>query len=142
MSNKLLDYCKDNMFLTGSRAIGGFTEKSDFDFVCFPSQHKEFCGKFNLPIEDGEPGSLTSMFLSLKFQDYSEVVNLIIVDELSDYECWVDATIKTTIKKPHDRAERVYYFGQYLLEGYELFKDLNPESKAKYNTAFKLWGSS
>ena len=131
--------CKTGL-ATGSRVIGGYTPKSDFDYVMTVKQAKDLYTSLNIEFNLKSLEQYACLFSSFKYTESSgTVVNLIVVDREVDYEAWRFATFKSknNYKVGYGSEQRKQLFGEYLADYYEM--SLEQLSKNKLEMIQATW---
>jgi hypothetical protein len=106
---------------TGSRVIGGFTEKSDYDYFMTVADAKRIYDSLGIEFNLKCLGEYAQLFASYKYTLFGAEVNLILVDDLTDLGAWNHATEVMILLDDYYDIERKQIFGQLLLEYYETF---------------------
>lgn len=107
---------------TGSRVIGGFTQKSDYDYVLTVADAKILYHSLSIEFKLKSLGEYAQLFASYKYVFLGTQINLILVEGQVDLEAWNHATeAMILLDDYYSSTERKKIFGQFLLEYYETF---------------------
>lgn len=120
--NELCNLIKAYGTPTGSRVIGGFTEKSDHDYFMTIADAKIMYNSLGIEFNLKCLGEYDQLFASYKYTYFAAEINLILVDDLIDLGAWNHATeAMILLDDYHSSIERKKLFGELLLEYYETF---------------------
>jgi hypothetical protein len=114
----LRHYAKTEGYPTGSRVIGGVTDKSDWDYVVLADNVMQICEAMNDVQVDVLKGvtnpEYACAFASFRFDE----MNLIIVKGDEDLLAWRYATETCMQWQPEGKKARVSLFGDCLRRAY------------------------
>ena len=106
---------------TGSRVIGGFTEKSDHDYVMTINNARVLYDSLGVEFKLKSLEDYSQLFSSYKYSYFGDEINLIIVDDHIDLDAWDYATqVMTCLDDYTSPSERKKIFGKLLLDYYEI----------------------
>ena len=129
-ANYFLAYIDRHFYLTGSRVIGGSTEKSDWDYVLLAEDYDSFVKKYDLlHVEYECDGSCHRFFTSIRYlkgnlADHRshKDINFIIVQDSTDLAAWQYATEETRAYLSTSEIDLIHkrkdIFGKFLTNFY------------------------